>query len=87
MSERPNTKQLSQWINQVMGQDVMSKKKLEHILRNSKKAYDRNGVNGMLDYLQHVTKAPVSKRELRQFGRSVKESGDPKQAMKSLHRR
>lgn len=86
MSERPSTKQLAQWINQVMGQDVMSQSKLEHILRNAKKAHDRNGINGMLDYLQHVTNAPVSKQELRQFGRSVKENGNPKQAMKSLKR-
>lgn len=87
MSERPSTKQLSQWINQVMGQDVMSEAKLDTILRNAKKAHDRNGINGMLDYLQHITKAPVSKQELRQFGRSVKKSGDPKRAMNSMKQR
>lgn len=86
MGQSPSTKQLAQWINQVMGQNVMSPSKLDHILKNAKQAHDKGGINGMLDYLQHVTQAPVSKRELRQFGRSVKESGNAKQAMKSLKR-
>lgn len=86
MSNHPSTKQLAQMINQVLGQNVMSPSKLENILRHAKKAHDRNGLDGMLEYLQHVTKAPVSKQELRQFGRSVKQSGDPEQAMKSLKR-
>lgn len=68
-----------------MGQNVVSPKQLRHIMRNAKIAYDKHGMDGMLRYLQHITNAPVSTEELKQFAHSVHRSG-PEQAMKWFKR-
>lgn len=68
----PSIKELTQMINSVMGQNVLTEKQLNHILQGAKKAGEREGMSGVLEYLMHVTQADVSKDELQQFADTVR---------------
>lgn len=87
MSKQRDIKQMSQLINEVMGENVMSPNKLNKILHGAKKAHDKHGMDGMLKYLRHITKAPASMQELREFAQSVPRKKSIEHAMRSLKKR
>lgn len=58
--EKPSKKAVSDLINKVAGQPIMTEKKLEKIMVGAKKKFDSNGMTGFLEYLRDVTQAPVS---------------------------
>lgn len=58
--EKPSKKAVSDLINSVAGQPVMTEKKLEQIMTGAKKKFDTKGMTGFLEYLRDVTQAPVS---------------------------
>lgn len=68
----PSIKDLTHMINNVMGQNVLTERQLNHILQGAKKAGEQKGMSGVLDYLMHVTQADVSKEELQQFANTVR---------------
>ena len=75
----PSVKELTQMINSVLGQSVLTEQQLNQILQGAKKAHQQGGMNAVLDYLMKVTHADVGKQELKQFADSVQsnpEDGD-----------
>lgn len=72
MSNEPSLKQLTQMINTIMGQRVLSEEQLGQIMAGAKKAFDRGGMPQVIDYLMKVTQADVDKDELTQFAESVR---------------
>lgn len=73
MSTGPSFKDLTNMINSVMGQDVLTEKQMEQIMNGAKKANDRDGIDGVLNYLMKVTQADVDKGELKEFADQVQE--------------
>lgn len=73
MSTGPSFKDLTNMINSVMGQNVLSEKQLEQIMSGAKKANERGGISEVLDYLMKVTQADVDKKELVEFADQVQE--------------
>ena len=82
MSTGPSFKDLTNMINSVMGQDVLTEKQLEQIMSGAKKANDREGIEGVLGYLMKVTQADVDQDELKEFANQVQE--DPGLGMEIL---
>lgn len=58
--EKPSKKAVSDLINKVAGQTVMTEKKLDQIMTGAKKKFDSKGMTGFLEYLRDVTQAPVT---------------------------
>jgi hypothetical protein len=68
----PLIKELTQMINRVMGEEVLSEEQLDQILQGAKRANDRGGMGAVLDYLMKVAQVDMDKKELRQFADRVK---------------
>ncbi|MGI6125822.1 MAG: hypothetical protein ACOYEF_02540 [Planifilum sp.] len=81
----PSVKELTQMINSVLGQSVLTEQQLNQILQGAKKAHQQGGMNAVLDYLMKVTHADVGKQELKQFADSVQ--SNPKMGMDILQGR
>jgi hypothetical protein len=81
----PSVKELTQMINSVLGQSVLTEQQLNQILQGAKKAHQQGGMNAVLDYLMRVTHADVGKQELKQFADSVQ--SNPKMGMDILQGR
>jgi hypothetical protein len=79
---KPSIKELTQMINGVMGDEVLTEQQLEQILQGAKRANDRGGMGAVLDYLMKVTQTDVNKKELREFADNVK--SNPKMGMDIL---
>lgn len=84
MSGKPTKKDFANLINTVLGQDVMTEKKLERILQEAKKANAARGTEGLFDYLRELTNAPVTNEQIGDIAEMVKKSGNPEQALKKL---
>lgn len=78
----PSVKELTQMINSVLGQSVLTEQQLNQILQGAKKAHQQGGMNAVLDYLMKVTHADVGKDELKQFADSIR--SNPKMGMDIL---
>lgn len=70
--EGPSVKQLTDMINSMMGQRVLTEKQLNQILAGAKRANERGGMSAVLDYLMKVTQADVGKDELHDFAKDIK---------------
>jgi hypothetical protein len=81
----PSVKELTQMINSVLGQSVLTEQQLNQILQGAKKAHQQGGMNAVLDDLMKVTHADVGKQELKQFADSVQ--SNPKMGMDILQGR
>lgn len=81
----PSVKELTQMINSVLGQNVLTEQQLNHILQGAKRAHQQGGMSAVLDYLMRVTQADVGKQELKQFADSVR--ANPKMGMDILQGR
>ncbi|GAA5344069.1 hypothetical protein PLACP1_02290 [Planifilum fimeticola] len=81
----PSVKELTQMINSVLGQSVLTEQQMNHILQGAKKAHQQGGMGAVLDYLMKVTQADVSKQELKQFADSIR--SNPKVGMDILQGR
>ncbi|SFS44626.1 hypothetical protein SAMN05444972_102187 [Marininema halotolerans] len=68
----PNHKEMTQLINTMMGQNVLTEKQLGQILEGARRANERGGMSSVLDYLMKVTQADVDKDELTEFADSVR---------------
>jgi pantothenate synthetase len=68
----PSMKELTQMINSILGQQVLSEQQLKGILEGARRAGERGGMSAVLDYLLNVTQADVDKKELQQFADSVR---------------
>ncbi|OYD09018.1 hypothetical protein [Paludifilum halophilum] len=66
-----STKEMTQLINNVLGQRVLSEQQLNQILSGATKANERGGMGAVLEYLMKVTQADVGKQELKDFADSV----------------
>lgn len=84
MSGKPSKKDFANLINSVLGQDVMTEQKLDHILQEAKKTNATKGPEGLFDYLRELTNAPVNNDQIRGIADMVKKSGGPEQALKAL---
>lgn len=71
MSNEPNLKQLTNMINAVMGQRVLSEEQLGQIMAGAKRAFDRGGMPLVVEYLMKVTQADVDKDEVTQFAETI----------------
>jgi hypothetical protein len=67
-------KQLTEMINTIMGQKVLTERQLAQIMQGAKHAKERGGMEAVLEYLIHVTQADVSKEELQQFADVVQQN-------------
>ncbi|MFC7441443.1 hypothetical protein [Laceyella putida] len=65
-------KDLTELINNVMGQQVLSEQQLTQIMRGAKKAHEQGGMAAVLEYLMKVTQADVDMEELKQFADSIR---------------
>ncbi|WP_140413536.1 hypothetical protein [Marininema halotolerans] len=72
MGKGPNHKEMTQLINTMMGQNVLTEKQLGQILEGARRANERGGMSSVLDYLMKVTQADVDKDELTEFADSVR---------------
>jgi hypothetical protein len=72
MTNEPTLKQLTQMINTIMGQRVLSEEQLGQIMAGAKKSFDRGGMPDVIEYLMKVTQADVDKQELTQFAESIR---------------
>jgi hypothetical protein len=79
---KPSVKELTQMINGVMGQQVLSEQQLEQILQGAKRANARGGMGAVLDYLMKVAQVDMSKQDLEQFADHIK--NNPKMGMDIL---
>ncbi|MBA4601480.1 hypothetical protein [Thermoactinomyces mirandus] len=70
----PSLKDLTQMINSVMGQPVLSEKKMERIMQGAKKAHDQGGMDAVLEYLMKVTQADVEFGELKKFANQIQKN-------------
>ncbi|PTM59975.1 hypothetical protein [Desmospora activa] len=70
--EGPSVKQLTEMINSMMGQRVLTEQQLNQILAGAKRANERGGMGAVLDYLMKVTQADVEKGELQDFAQDIK---------------
>lgn len=68
----PSVKELTQMINSVLGQSVLTEQQMNHILQGAKKAHQQGGMGAVLDYLMKVTQADVGKQELKRFADSIR---------------
>lgn len=84
MSGKPSKKDFANLINSVLGQNVMTEKKLERILQEAKHANDTKGAEGLFNYLRELTNAPVSNDQVRSIADMVKKSGSAEQALETL---
>ncbi|MFC7441235.1 hypothetical protein [Laceyella putida] len=64
-------KELAQMINAVMGRKVLTEEQLSNIMDGAKVAFDRGGMNAVLEYLMKVTQADVDKEVLQKFAKNV----------------
>lgn len=78
----PSVKELTQMINSVLGQSVLTEQQMNNILQGAKKAHQQGGMSAVLDYLMKVTHADVGKDELKQFADSIR--SNPKMGMDIL---
>lgn len=74
MTDPQVMKQLTEMINNVMGQRVLSEQQLAHIMNGAKKAHERGGMPAVIQYLMKVTQADVNPNELLKFADQVKEN-------------
>jgi len=65
-------KQLTNMINGMIGQKVLTEQQLQQIMLGAQKANQEGGMSAVLDYLLKVTQADVDKRELKRFADQVK---------------
>jgi hypothetical protein len=72
MSNGPSFKQLTDMINSVMGQKVLTEKQLAQIMDGAKRAFDRGGMPLVIEYLMKVTQADVDKEEVTQFAETIR---------------
>lgn len=70
----PSLKDLTQMINTVMGQPVLSEKQMERIMHGAKKAHDQGGMDAVLEYLMKVTQADVDFGELKNFANQIQKN-------------
>ncbi|WP_139279002.1 hypothetical protein [Seinonella peptonophila] len=64
-------KQLTEMINSVMGQQVLSEDQFKQIMDGAAKARDHGGMGAVLEFLMKVTQADVDFQELEQFANQV----------------
>jgi hypothetical protein len=74
MQNGPSFKELTNMINSIMGQNVLTEKQLEKIMEGAKKASERGGMSAVLDYLMKVTQADVDRNELTEFADQIREN-------------
>jgi pantothenate synthetase len=67
----PSVKQMTEMINRMMGQRVLTEQQLNQILAGAKRANERGGMAAVLDYLMKVTQADVDKQELQDFAQDI----------------
>ncbi|WP_054950223.1 hypothetical protein [Numidum massiliense] len=84
MEGRPSKKDFANLINSVLGQDVMTEKKLDRILYDAKRAKETRGTEGLFNYLRQITNAPVSNEQIKSIADMVKNSGGPDKALEAL---
>lgn len=72
VSNEPTLKQLTQMINTIMGQRVLTEEQLSQIMAGAKRAFDKGGMPHVIDYLMKVTQADVDKDELTQFAETIR---------------
>lgn len=72
MSNGPDLGQLTNMINSVMGQKVLSEQQLAQIMAGAKRAFDRGGMPLVVEYLMKVTQADVDKEEVTQFAETIR---------------
>ncbi|MXQ53757.1 hypothetical protein [Shimazuella alba] len=72
MSNEPNLGQLTNMINTVMGQKVLSEQQLGQIMNGAKRAFDKGGMPMVVEYLMRVTQADVDVEEVTQFAETIR---------------
>ncbi|MBD1370917.1 hypothetical protein IC620_00890 [Hazenella sp. IB182357] len=71
MNENLSMKDLTQMINGIMGQKVLSEQQLERIMDGAKLAHQKGGMPSVLEYLMKVTQADVDMKDLKKFADDV----------------
>lgn len=64
-------KELAQMINAIMGRRVLTEDQLSKIMDGAKVAYDKGGMNAVLEYLMKVTQADVDMGVIKKFAENV----------------
>jgi hypothetical protein len=64
-------KELAQMINTIMGRKVLTEEQLSKIMDGAKEAFDKGGMNAVLEYLMKVTQADVDMGQLQRFADQV----------------
>lgn len=64
-------KQLTQMINGVMGQNVLTEEHLKKIMDGAVKAKEHGGMGSVLEYLMKVTQADIDSQDLAKFANQV----------------
>jgi hypothetical protein len=59
LRDKPSKKDFADLINQVTGEETMTEKKLDQILRGANKSLQDRGTEGFFDYLRQVVQVPV----------------------------
>jgi hypothetical protein len=80
----PSKKNFADIINQLVGENVMTERKLDLLLEQAKKSYEQQGVNGLFDYMREVTQAPVDNQQMKQLMDTMIQSGGPNRAFDRL---
>jgi hypothetical protein len=60
LATRPSKKEFADWINTLTGSEVMTEKKLDQILFNAKKSVQKQGMNGLFEYMRQLLGLPIS---------------------------
>ncbi|GGE19046.1 hypothetical protein GCM10011571_21200 [Marinithermofilum abyssi] len=80
----PSKKDFANMINQLVGEKVMTERKLDLLLEQAKKSYEQQGVNGLFDYMREVTQAPVDNQQMKLLMDTMIQSGEPSRAFDRL---
>ncbi len=64
---RPSKQEFADLMNRFLGQEIMNEQKLDHILKNAKMAFEKEGLNGVFSYMRRITGAPVSDEKLNEI--------------------
>ncbi|SMO62291.1 hypothetical protein [Melghirimyces algeriensis] len=83
-SSGPTKKDFADLINQMMGQNVVNSQLLDQVLKEAKKGYHQQGLEGFFEYIRNLTNIPLSNTELKQLMDIVIGAGTPDQALNHL---
>jgi hypothetical protein len=60
LQDKPSKKDFADLINRITGEETVTERKLDQILKGAKKSYQNQGTEGFFDYLRQIVPVPVS---------------------------